>query len=239
MGWNEVLARIFDGFESQQRVSPPWLINPVTRRKLKLDILYPEIGIAVRFVGLQGRGQRRKSDKEELEEAARDEVRRELCRANGVQLILLQPYDPFPEEQLKAIERALAAASRRIARGGRFQGKAALMERLSKALKQIIPLRKHLKQPDDLTAFAASWRDRELRQLAAVQSPRSQQAASRRPVRLKVGQAVEHKRFGPGVVTHVEPADGDSTITIQFVTAGERRFMASLLGDKLKLKRRR
>jgi len=40
-------------------------------------------------------------------------------------------------------------------------------------------------------------------------------------------------------VTHVEPADGDSTITIQFVTAGERRFMASLLGDKLKVKRRR
>ncbi|NOZ50376.1 MAG: hypothetical protein GXP37_10070 [Chloroflexi bacterium] len=238
MGWNEILARIFDGFASQRHASPPWLINPATRRKLKLDTLYHEVGIAVRFVGLQGKGQRRKSDREELEEASRDEVRREMCRLNGVQLILLQPFDPFPAEQLKTIEKALAAASRSIAHRGRFRGKAALMEQLAAARKRMAPLRKQLKQLDDLAAFAESWRDRELRQIAQVQAPRPKPASPRRRVRYRVGQTVEHERFGAGVVTDVQKDANDPTITICFVTAGERRFMASLVSDKLKVKRR-
>ena len=53
-GWREVLARIFDGFETEYGVTPEWLINPETNRRLKLDCLFPDIGVAVRFVGLVG-----------------------------------------------------------------------------------------------------------------------------------------------------------------------------------------
>ena len=53
-GWREVLARIFDGFETEFGISPEWLINPETNRRLKLDYLFPDVGVAVRFVGLEG-----------------------------------------------------------------------------------------------------------------------------------------------------------------------------------------
>jgi len=237
MGWNEILARIFDGFDSQQHISPPWLINPATGRKLKLDLLYPEIGIAVRFVGLQGKGRRRKSDWEELEEASRNEVRRELCRQNGVQLILLQPFHPFPGEQLKTIEMILAGTSRRVAQRGQFRGKALLMERLAAARKRIAPIRRQVKQLDDLAAYAELWRDREIRRVSEGHTPAPTPARVRR-LNYRVGQEVEHVKYGAGVITDVEKDEDDSTITIRFVTAGERRFMASLLGDKLKRKRR-
>lgn len=237
MGWNEILARIFDGFELQQHASPSWLVNPATGRKLKLDLLYPEIGVAVRFVGLQGKRRHRKSDWEELEETSRDEVRRELCRLNGVSLVLLRPFDPFPGEQLKAIEMVLAGTSRRIAQQGRFRGKAALMERLSEARKRIAPIRRRLKQLDDLAAYAESWRDREIRRISQVQTPVSSPTRPRRR-NYREGQEVEHAKYGPGVITRVEKDDDDFIVTIHFVTAGERRFMASLLGDKVKIRRR-
>jgi hypothetical protein len=35
--WREILARTFDGFFEQDNVSPEWLINPATKRRLKLD----------------------------------------------------------------------------------------------------------------------------------------------------------------------------------------------------------
>ena len=56
--WREILARIFDGFKAQDNVSPEWLINPATRRRLKLDRLYPDAGVAIRFAGLTAKGQR-------------------------------------------------------------------------------------------------------------------------------------------------------------------------------------
>ena len=63
-GWREVLARIFDGFETEYGVTPEWLVNPDTNRRLKLDCLFPDVGVAVRFVGLEGNTKRRKSDQE-------------------------------------------------------------------------------------------------------------------------------------------------------------------------------
>ncbi len=68
--WQEIQARIFEGFIVQSNVSPAWLINPATRRKLKLDRLYPEAAIAVRNVGLTAKGQGRQSDWELLEGTA-------------------------------------------------------------------------------------------------------------------------------------------------------------------------
>jgi len=62
----EILARIFDGFEVEYNVSPNWLINPETHRKLKLDLLYPEIGLAVRFQGLRAKQQRAPKTRQEI-----------------------------------------------------------------------------------------------------------------------------------------------------------------------------
>ena len=74
--WREVLARVFDGFTAQYDVSPEWLVNPETNRRLKLDVLYPNIGVAIRFRGLQGRGW---SQRPNLEEEHKQKVRDYLC----------------------------------------------------------------------------------------------------------------------------------------------------------------
>src|SRR5512137_1808130 len=90
-GWREVLARIFDGFETEYGVAPEWLVNPDTNRRLKLDCLFPDVGVAVRFVGLEGNTKRRKSDQEVEDEAERERTRADVCRAHGVVLITIDP----------------------------------------------------------------------------------------------------------------------------------------------------
>lgn len=237
MGWNEILARIFEGFDAQRNVSPDWLINPATRRKLKIDLLYPEIGIAVRFAGLLAKGQGRKSDWEELEDESRDEVRKELCRLHGVELVLLMPFAPYPEETFKRLSMALSATSRRIATQGRFRGKAGVMERLANARDQLEQLRRRVQRLDDLTGYAELWRDREARVVSTLEKPAENGATPRQVAAVRTlqpGQWVEHERFGRGQVAAVEPAEGDLYLTIHFLTAGERRFLASLAADKLR-----
>ncbi|MEZ4635836.1 MAG: hypothetical protein R2873_00885 [Caldilineaceae bacterium] len=59
--WREILARVFADCNVAYNVSPDWLVNPATRRKLKLDYLYPDINIAVRITGLTAKGQGRRS----------------------------------------------------------------------------------------------------------------------------------------------------------------------------------
>lgn len=237
MGWNELLARVFDGFQVQRDLSPDWLVNPGTRRRLKLDLVYPEIGVAVRFVGLQVKGAGRKSEWEELEDASRDEVRKELCRQHGIDLFLLSPDEPFPGEQFKTLGMLLGNVSRRIAQNGRFQGKAATMERLAQARGRLDELRRRVNRPDDLVPFAEAWRDREARMVAEVQKPQPKPNGAAKSVaaakRLQIGQNVQHEKFGPGSVTQVEPKEDDVYLTINFVNFGERKFLASLVGEKL------
>ena len=239
MGWNEILARIFDGFQTQRNISPDWLINPATRRKLKLDFLYPDIGIAVRFSGMQGKG--RKSEWEELENSSRDEIRKELCRQNGVDLILLTPYDPFPRELLSEINMVLGAASRRIAKSKRFRGKAELMAQLARARDELATIRRSVNKLEDIPPYAEAWRDREARVIANTRAPeRPTNGASKKTTavrKLKVGQWVKHERFGRGMVTEVESKQDDVYLTINFVTEGQRQFMGSLVADKLSLLR--
>ncbi|MCO6452384.1 MAG: hypothetical protein J5I90_16515 [Caldilineales bacterium] len=237
MGWNEILARLFDGFECQRDVSPEWLINPGTRRRLKLDLMYPEIGVAVRFTGMQVKGIGRKSDWEELEDASRDEVRKALCRENGIELFLLSPNDGYPSEQFKGLSSVLAGASRRIAQGPRFQGKAAVMEKLSNARERLEDIRRRVKRQDDLVPYAEAWRDRETRMVAELSKPtphtNGKSKGKAKLPKFEVGQQVEHQSFGPGVITQVDPREDDTYLTIRFVTAGEKRFAGSLAVDKL------
>ena len=239
MGWNEILARTFEDFDTEKNASPAWLVNPATRRRLKLDYLYPQIGIAVRFTGIKAKGQRRKSDWEELEDQSRDEIRRELCRQNGVELALITPHDPFPAEQLRQLKMALGAASRRLAKSGRFRGKARLMEQLNRARQRLDEIDRHINRPEDLTPYAESWRDREAQAISDAQkTPIPFNNRKINPERLQVGQKVKHSHFGVGAVKTIEKGDDDAFITIDFVTSGERKFALSLLAGKLMVSRK-
>ena len=102
--WQEIQARIFEGFTIQSNVSPAWLINPATRRKLKLDRLYPEAAIAVRNVGLTAKGQGRQSDWELLEEQQRDSAvprgQRPVHCVRAEDYLRLRPVDAIRREQV-------------------------------------------------------------------------------------------------------------------------------------------
>ena len=91
-GWREVLARILDGFETEFGLTPDWLVNPDTNRRLKLDYFFPELSVAVRFVGLEGTARKqRKSDDEVVAEESREQARAAVCRAHDVVLISIDP----------------------------------------------------------------------------------------------------------------------------------------------------
>ncbi|NJN94834.1 MAG: hypothetical protein HC875_12415 [Anaerolineales bacterium] len=99
-GWREILARVFAGMEIKLNLTPEWLINPATQRRLKLDMLYPAIGVAVRFEGAEVKQRRRLSLEEEAQQRVRDDARVEVCRAHGIELILVDlshetPKPPF------------------------------------------------------------------------------------------------------------------------------------------------
>ncbi len=112
-GWREVLARIFDGFIVEYGLTPEWLVNPETNRRLKLDCFYPQIGVAVRFVGLEGTARKqRKSDEEVMAEEAREQARAAVCRQHGVVLISIDP-DGEPRAALRQIEMASHARPHR------------------------------------------------------------------------------------------------------------------------------
>ena len=233
--WREILARIFEGFVEQDNVSPPWLINPATRRRLKLDKYYPEAGIAIRFIGLTAKGQGRQSDWEAVETENRDETRSELCRQNGVQLVLIHPADDA-RKQLDQLLQALTRASRVMAQSqSSMQHKQKWMPALHEARGRGAKLHSNLsKNPDQVMAtWAERWRDREAGIVNQLQAPLPEPPRrSKRVVHYIVGQRVEHERFGLGTVTQM--SDGGN-ISINFDGSQERTFAVELVQDKLKV----
>ncbi|MCQ3810906.1 MAG: DNA helicase PcrA [Acidimicrobiia bacterium] len=65
------------------------------------------------------------------------------------------------------------------------------------------------------------------RMVEAAQATRTPVEADPDPVRLVVGDDVNHATFGLGVVTDVKGADGDAEITVNFTTSGSKVLMAS------------
>jgi len=229
-GWREVLARIFTGLDASLGVIPDWLVNPDTGRRLKLDYLYPEVGVAVRFVGLEGTARkRRKSDEEVTDEAAREDARAAVCRGHGVILISIDP-DGEPREALRSLEMGLARAASQLALSPAPQNyKQKYMPLLGQARRVAGEFSGRLTTPEKLNLYAEMWWDRQA--ALTAKAPAGKPAA---PVRkYKVGMEVEHIRFGPGRVTAVAPDGNDTKVTVLFVEAGERTFAASLVGDKL------
>ncbi|MCC6166650.1 MAG: hypothetical protein IT329_05420 [Caldilineaceae bacterium] len=236
--WREILARIFADFDAQENVSPPWLINPATRRRLKLDCYYANAGVAVRFVGLKAKGQGRQSDWEVLEEEQRDQTRLELCQANGVQLFLVDGLED-PLKQLDALIRLLSRAGRVLAQSDRpVQEKIAWQPRVSQARDQAEAIRRLVqRQPEQMMAnLADSWRDREIN-LSAVADPLPMPTPTvdmaRLAVQLRTGLRVAHVKFGSGVVTALAGDGDDARVSILFDGDQERTFLVNLVYDKL------
>lgn len=230
-GWREVLARIFDGFDVEYGVTPEWLVNPETNRRLKLDQLYPDIGLAVRFVGLEGTQRKgRKSDDEIEAEANREEARAAVCRQHGVVLISLDP-DGEPRTALRNLETGLARAAAQLAqhKATPHAVKQKLMPALSAARRRAGEFILKLDPPSKLNLYAEMWWDRQAN--LAAQAPVKKSAAKPQPYR--VGMVVHHQRFGPGEVVTIAPEGQDMAITVDFVEAGVRTFYASLVADKL------
>lgn len=237
--WREILARIFVAFDAQENVSPPWLVNPATRRRLKLDVYYADAGVAVRFVGLKAKGQGRQSDWEVLEEEQRDQTRQELCQANGVQLFLVDALDD-PVKQLDALVRLLSRAGRVLAQGNRpIQEKMVWQPLLSQARDHAEKIRRLVqRQPEQMMAnLAESWRDRETGfsiepEPLPLPSP---DATTQIALQLQEGLRVAHVRFGAGVVTALTGEGDDARVSILFDGDQERTFLVNLLYDKLTL----
>lgn len=237
--WREILARTLDGFEAQDNVSPEWLINPATKRKLKLDRYYPDLSIAVRFVGLTAKGQKRQSDWEALETEQRDQTRAELCKMNGVQLAIIDPLED-PVKQLDRYARIIHKAHEAAAESPRPKKR---VTQLNKAKRTLSDLRGRLsKDPEQVIAsLAESWRDRETSVAASLQASGADTLkatnGSAKKIKaiksLSVDQRVEHSRFGAGVITGIAGDDADPTISILFDGAEQKSFLASLVLDKL------
>jgi hypothetical protein len=239
--WREILARTFSGYREQDNVSPDWLVNPATNRKLKLDKYYPEAGIAVRFIGLTAKGQGRQSDWEVLETEQRDQTRAELCRQNGVQLATVDPGEDIVK-QLDSLLSMMARASRALAQSSQPDShKLQWMPALAAARDRAEKLRSAVaKNPEQMIAnLADAWREREAG--TALDLGPATNAAGAKPARagvvtqlvLSPGQRVRHLKFGDGVVTRIDGSGESATVAILFDAAEERTFMAGLLYDKL------
>lgn len=238
--WREIFARVFNDGDLQSNVSPDWLINPATRRRLKLDYLCQSVGIAVRFSGLTGKG-RRRGDWENLEEQQRDQTRDELCRLRGIQLAVIDPFDD-PVKQMDRFLMVLSRASRMTALDGRTnREKGVSMDALAAAVQSANQLRFTLsRNPEQTVAtLAEAWRDREaniatsLQEAAAVKTPQPTRSQQHALAQIACGQRIVHTHFGDGVVTEVSREGVDKRIKILFDGDQERTFLASLLADKL------
>ena len=234
--WREVLARVFDGFTRQENVSPAWLINPATRRRLKLDIFYPEAGMAFRFVGLTAKGQKRQSDLEVAEEEQRDQIRQELCQQHDVHLFLIEPLDD-PLKQIDNLARLLSRAGRLLAQSEQPTAyKITWQPRIAEARGRVEEVHRLLaRQPEQMLAnLADSWRDREAGLSDAPPPPPADARAIRRALAaLDVGQRIVHSKHGAGVITALNGAGDDATVTILFDGDQPRTFLVAYALDKL------
>lgn len=235
LAWREILAEVMEGFSAQENVSPEWLVNPETGRRLQLDVYYPDVHLAVHFVGAQPAARRRRvSDQELMAESARAAARRQVCRQHGVVLVNIDLTSSTPRKEMDKLHGGLSAATRRLAHASLpHERKVALMDALATARRRLSALRDRVRGEEDLEVLAEKWRDRET---VAARRARARRPNSTRPPAptYRVGMRVDHPYFGEGVVTDVRPRNGDVEVEVDFVLKGKRTLLASLVGDKLR-----
>jgi len=221
--WREIFARIFEDAETLFNVSPDWLINPATNRRLKLDLFYSTIGVAVRFEGLQG-GQRktRLSLEEEVQARVRSDARITVCEEHDIQLILVDIVSGKPQSTFRQIDEALSRAAQ-------LSKNKKQLPLIKQARTTASSLARKIVTENDLKLYAELWSDRQYQ----IAQPAQSSTPPPTPVIYSEGMAVEHVTFGPGVVLSTTPSNGDVLVTVDFVSAGCKTLAASLIADKL------
>jgi hypothetical protein len=188
----------------------------------------------VRFVGLEGREQRRrKSDEEVQQEQEREDAREAVCRDHGVVLVSIDPEDE-PKNALRRIEMGLSRATAQLAQNTAVPHarKQALMPLLSQARRRAGEFTTKLTVPERLGIYAEMWYERQAN--LASQAPANKKTAGPPPA-FRQGMDVYHQRFGAGQITEIAPEGKDMNITVNFMDGSTRTFLASLVSDKLSI----
>ncbi len=223
-GWREILARVFAGLETKLNVSPDWLVNPATNRHLKLDLLYPDINVAVRFEGADVKQRRRRlSLEEEQQQQTRDYARIEVCRAHNIDLIQIELSAANPQVVFQNIDMALSRAAQRIKSPD-------LLQKIRGARATAATLSRQAATYSSFKLYADLWQDRQYQ----VTSSAPVTTPTRSTTHFTPGMEVEHTTFGPGIILSTTPSGDDTLVTVDFITAGQKTLAASLVGDKLR-----
>jgi len=122
----EIVGQVLEEFLAVDNAAPGWLTEPRTGRRLVVDKLYPQLGIAVRF----------KDSTTALWQtrATGDGRLGDLCRQAGIALVMVDPHGDVSEQTLVKMRAALSAAARRVAqRPVARQAKLDLMPRIASA----------------------------------------------------------------------------------------------------------
>eukprot|EP00667_Euglena_gracilis_P025263 EG_transcript_29535 len=106
----EILEELFQ--RPFPKVKPPWLVNPVTNRRLELDMYCHELSLAVEYDGVQHAQFTEHFHKDHADFEAqqfRDRVKDRRCQENGVVLIRVPatvPYRQLDAYLLEQLRRA-------------------------------------------------------------------------------------------------------------------------------------
>lgn len=224
--WREIFTRIFEDWQIQVNVYPAWLINPETGRRLKLDMLCPEFDLAVRFEGVQRKGQTRSrpSLEEEEQEQIRQKARVDICEQHGVSLLVIDVTADNVKTLLQEVDITLSQIKRNVT-------EPTLQDKINQARTTASTLTRHLKTARNLKIYADLWEDRQY-QLA---KPKATSEPAAPALELTAGMDVEHAVFGLGTVVSTEPSGHDTVITVDFLEVGRKTLAASLVADKLKV----
>ncbi len=220
--WREILARLFGKLETKLNIFPEWLINPQTQRRLKLDMLYPEINVAIRFEGVAPpKGTPRLSLEEEDQKQYRDTARGDICEQHGIYLIAIDLLAESLPAIFRDIDITLSRAKRQVTETDK-------LDLISQARMTASDLTRRIIRIDDLKLYSDLWDDRSYR---ATASPDT--APPAKVVCFTVGMEVEHPIFGLGVVAELKPSKNDTAIVVDFLDSGRKTLAASLATDKL------
>jgi len=223
--WREIFTRIFMGWQVEINVYPEWLLNPETNRRLKLDFLCTDMGIAVRLEGVKKRGQRsrRLSLEEEDQKRLRDNTRFNLCRAHGVELLVIDVASDAVKPLFRELEMALSQAKQRTK-------DSEIRTQINESWHVALAIARKIRTNADLKLYADLWQDRQYQIPTADKSePPSPELISR----YVEGTDVEHKAFGLGTIIRTEESGGDTILTVDFLDVGRKTLAASVVTELL------
>ncbi len=226
--WREILSRIFADIDVQINVYPEWLVNPQTKRRLKLDFLAMSLGVAVRLEGVEGKAKsnrpRRLSLEEEDQKKERDDARVVVCREHGIELLIIDVAADLIRTPFRELDVKLSQAKRALS-------DPELVAQITQARSTAADLQRRLKSVEGLALYADLWSDRQNKLLLEADKVSAVEAAP--TITYRVNMDVEHTVFGLGTIVEVSESGGDTILTIEFLDIGRKTLAASLLADKL------